>query len=108
MLVEHLFDNGEIEIRHTQHIAYQVTLASGIQVDAIPHHLVVRQTDHTRQTFQAFFVDRIGKIDILRIIVTILIHFRKILHMPGMEQTIHVCIETFRYQAHYVRERVCR
>ena len=108
MLIQHPLDYRKIEVSHSQHITHQVTLTGGIQIDTIPYHLIVGQTDHAWQTFQAFDINGVGEINILLVIMAIFVHFRKILHVPGMQQTVYIGIQAFRYQAHYVRQRVCR
>ena len=104
MLVEYLFDDGEVEVCHAKHIAHEVALATGIEVDAVAYDLVVGQVDDAGQSAQAFGIDGVGVIDIVMIIMAIVILLAEILYVPRVEQTVYVGIEALGKEAYFLLE----
>ena len=108
MLVEYLLDDGEIEVGHTQHVTHQVAPALGIEVDAIADDVVVGQGNDAGQAFQPLDIDRVGKIDILLIVVAIFLRLGEVAHVPGVEQAVDISVDRLGDQADLFLKRVAR
>ena len=82
MFIKYFFYDREIIVGHAQHITPQISAPFGIKINTIAYYIVIWHGDNTGQTSQTAGIYRVGEINILFIIMTIILPFGEILYMP--------------------------
>ena len=82
MFIKYFFYDREIIVGHAQHITHQISAPFGIKINTIAYYIVIWHGDNTGQTSQTAGIYRVGEINILFIIMTIILPFGEILYMP--------------------------